>query len=257
MTETVVDIRRVAKTVAGGRRFTFDALVVVGDGQGRVGFGLGKAKEVPDAVQKGSAIARGSMSAVALLDSTVPQQVVSKFDGARVMLKPAAPGTGVRASAAVRAVVQAAGVRDILTKSLGSSNPVNVVRATIRGLHMMRDPQEVMALRRMVRGEPPLAPTEETAAPTAEAETPAEETAAPTAEAETPVEATAAEEPPTVAQEETPPVAEATEEEDQMEDSAPAEESPETAEAETPDEEPEAVDEAHADSDGDSEEKDS
>ena len=295
MTESVVDIRRVAKTVAGGRRFTFDALVVVGDGQGSVGFGLGKAKEVPDAVQKGSSIARGAMSKVALLDSTVPQQVVSKSGGARVMLKPAAPGTGVRASAAVRAVVQAAGVRDILTKSLGSSNPVNVVRATIRGLHMMRDPQEMMALRRMVRGEPPLAPPEPeaTTAPTAETETPEEVTASPTVEAETPEEettaataetetpeeatasptaetetpeeeATAAEEPPTVAQEEAPPVAESTEEEpassteeDRAEDSAPAEESPETAVAETPEEESEVVDETRADSDDDSEEKDS
>jgi small subunit ribosomal protein S5 len=250
----VVDIRRVAKTVAGGRRFTFDALVVVGDGQGKVGFGLGKAKEVPDAVQKGSAIARRSMSSVSLLADTVPQQVVSKFGGARVMLKPAAPGTGVRASAAVRAVVQAAGVRDILTKSLGSSNPVNVVRATIKGLHMMQDPQAIMALRRMIRGEAPLAPsqpetdTTPTAsagpkATTAETETPAETTTAPTAETETP------------------PVAEATGEEltasAEEARAAPTEGSSETAEAETPEEESEAVDEAGADSDGDSEEKNS
>ena len=156
ITETVVNIRRVAKTVAGGRRFTFNALVVVGDGQGRVGFGLGKASEVPDAVQKGSAVARRSMLTVPLVEHTVPQQIVSRFGGAQGLLKPAAPGTGVRASAAVRAVVQAAGVRDILTKSLGSSNPINVVQATIRGMQMMRSPAEVLALRRMVRGEPPL-----------------------------------------------------------------------------------------------------
>ena len=156
ITETVVNIRRVAKTVAGGRRFTFNALVVVGDGQGRVGFGLGKASEVPDAVQKGSSVARRSMLTVPLVEHTVPQQIVSRFGGAQVLLKPAAPGTGVRASAAVRAVVQAAGVHDILTKSLGSSNPINVVQATLRGMQMMRSPAEVLSLRRMVRGEPPL-----------------------------------------------------------------------------------------------------
>ncbi len=155
ITETVVNIRRVAKTVAGGRRFSFNALVVVGDGQGRVGFGLGKASEVPDAVQKGSAVARRSMLTVPLVEQTVPQQIVSRFGGAHVLLKPAAPGTGVRASAAVRAVVQAAGVHDVLTKSLGSSNPINVVQATIRGMQMMRSPAEILALRRMVRGEPP------------------------------------------------------------------------------------------------------
>ena len=158
ITETVVNIRRVAKTVAGGRRFTFNALVVVGDGEGRIGFGLGKASEVPDAVQKGSAIARRAMLTVALVENTVPQQIVSRFGGAQVLLKPAAPGTGVRASAAVRAVVQAAGVRDILTKSQGSSNPINVVQATIRGMQMMRAPADIIALRRMVRGEPPLPP---------------------------------------------------------------------------------------------------
>ena len=153
LTETVVNIRRVAKTVAGGRRFTFNALVVVGDGQGRVGFGMGKASEVPDAVQKGTALARRAMSVVPLVEHTVPQQLVGKFCGAQVLLKPAAPGTGVRASAAVRAVVQAAGVRDILTKSLGSNNPINVVQATFKALHMMRNPDDTIALRRMVRGE--------------------------------------------------------------------------------------------------------
>ena len=158
--ENVVDIRRVAKTVAGGRNFTFNALVVVGDGKGKVGFGLGRAKEVPEAVQKGTAIARKSMVPVNLVESSVPQQIVSKFGGAQVMLKPASPGTGIRASAAVRAVVQAAGVKDILTKSQGSSNPINVVQATLRGLQMMRDPREMASIRRVIRGEAPLPPLE-------------------------------------------------------------------------------------------------
>lgn len=163
LTESVVSIRRVAKTVAGGRRFTFNALVVVGDGKGKIGYGLGKAAEVPLAVQKGGAIARRSLIDVSTLESSVPQQVVSRFGGAQVLLRPAAPGTGVRASAAVRAVVQAAGVRDILTKSQGSNNPINVVQATIKGLQMMRDPRQTISLRRMVRGEEPL-PEKETEA---------------------------------------------------------------------------------------------
>ena len=165
LTESVVTIRRVAKTVAGGRRFTFNALVVVGDGKGKIGYGLGKASEVPLAVQKGGALARRSLVDVATLDSSVPQQVVGRFCGAQVLLRPAAPGTGVRASAAVRAVVQAAGVRDILTKSQGSNNPINVVQATIIGLQMMRDPQETMSLRRLVRGEAPLPENGAAAAP--------------------------------------------------------------------------------------------
>ena len=164
LTESVVSIRRVAKTVAGGRRFTFNALVVVGDGKGKIGYGLGKAAEVPLAVQKGGAIARRSLIDVSTLESSVPQQVVSRFGGAQVLLRPAAPGTGVRASAAVRAVVQAAGVRDILTKSQGSNNPINVVQATIKGLQMMRDPRETISLRRMVRGEAPLPEKEPEAA---------------------------------------------------------------------------------------------
>tara|TARA_B100001123_G_scaffold187324_1_gene214156 strand:- start:30975 stop:31745 length:771 start_codon:yes stop_codon:yes gene_type:complete len=158
--ENVVDIRRVAKTVAGGRNFTFNALVVVGDGKGMVGFGLGKAKEVPEAVQKGTAIARRSMVPVNLVASSVPQQIVSRFGGAQVMLKPASPGTGIRASAAVRAVVQAAGVTDILTKSQGSSNPINVVQATLKGLRMMKNPRETVSIRRVIRGEAPLPPIE-------------------------------------------------------------------------------------------------
>ena len=189
LTESVVTIRRVAKTVAGGRRFTFNALVVVGDGKGKIGYGLGKASEVPLAVQKGSAMARRSLVDVATLESSVPQQVVGRFCGAQVLLRPAAPGTGVRASAAVRAVVQAAGVRDILTKSQGSNNPINVVQATIIGLRMMRDPQETMSLRRLVRGEAPLPENGAEAAP--------ETTDQPTADAPSSV---AVDQPPVVAE---------------------------------------------------------
>ena len=172
LTESVVSIRRVAKTVAGGRRFTFNALVVVGDGKGKIGYGLGKAAEVPLAVQKGGAIARRSLIDVSTLESSVPQQVVGRFGGAQILLRPATPGTGVRASAAVRAVVQAAGVRDILTKSQGSNNPINVVQATIKGLQMMRDPRQTISLRRMVRGEEPLPEKEPETAPGYDGPTP-------------------------------------------------------------------------------------
>jgi small subunit ribosomal protein S5 len=136
--ESVVNIRRVAKTVAGGRRFTFNALIIVGDGDGRVGMGQGRAGEVPDAIRKGSNNAKRSMISVARNGTTVPQQIVAKYGGAKVLLKPAGPGTGVRAGAAVRAVVEAAGIKDILTKSLGSANHTNIVRATLKGLQMMR-----------------------------------------------------------------------------------------------------------------------
>ena len=136
--ESVVNIRRVAKTVAGGRRFTFNALMVVGDGDGRVGMGQGRAGEVPDAIRKGSSNAKRNMISVPRNGTTIPQQIVSKYDGAKVLLKPAAPGTGVRAGAAVRAVIEAAGIKDILTKSLGSANHTNIVRATLKGLQQMR-----------------------------------------------------------------------------------------------------------------------
>jgi small subunit ribosomal protein S5 len=150
--DRVVKINRVAKVVKGGRNFSFSALVVVGDGEGSVGYGLGKATEVPEAIRKGMEKAKGNMKRVSILDGTLPYEVIGRAGAGRVLMKPASPGTGVIAGSGIRAVLEAAGVTDILTKCLGTHNMQNIVRATIEGLQTLETKEQV-ARRRGIRPE--------------------------------------------------------------------------------------------------------
>lgn len=145
--ERVVDIKRVAKVIRGGRRFAFRTVVIVGDNKGRVGVGIGKARGVPDSIRKGADRARREMSMVSLSGSTIPHPVVAEYGGARVLLRPASPGTGVVAGGGVRAVLEAVGVRDVLSKSQGSNNLLNVTMATLAALAQLRTPKEMAAIR--------------------------------------------------------------------------------------------------------------
>lgn len=148
LTEKLISLARVVKVVKGGKNLHFRALVVVGDGNGHVGIGLGKSKEVPEAIRKAGAVARKNMIEVTMRDSTIPHDVFAKFGAAKVLLRPALPGTGVIAGGGVRAVIEAVGIQDVLTKSLGSANSVNVVKATMLALECLRNPADVVKARK-------------------------------------------------------------------------------------------------------------
>ena len=147
LTDRVVHINRVAKVVKGGRRFSFSALVVVGDGNGHVGSGMGKANEVPEAIRKGIEHAKRNLVKVTIINKTIPYEVMGKFGAAKVVLKPASEGTGVIAGASVRAIAESAGIQNILTKSLGSSNPYNLIKATLDAITQLKSPEEVLEKR--------------------------------------------------------------------------------------------------------------
>jgi small subunit ribosomal protein S5 len=147
LTDRVVHINRVAKVVKGGRRFSFSALVVVGDGNGHVGSGLGKANEVPEAIRKGIEHAKRNLIKIPIINKTIPYEVMGRFGAAKVLLKPASEGTGVIAGASVRAIAESAGIQNILTKSLGSNNPYNLIKATLQAVNQLKAPEEVVEKR--------------------------------------------------------------------------------------------------------------